>query len=350
MPTAPPGSASTAVASPSQTVPYTKTPNALFDLMPHTTAAEFKTLMYIQRRTGGFHKVTDAISFSQFVSGICRCDGEVLDEGTGLCRQSVISAVHGLEQRSVIFVERSRTQYGDWAVNRYTINPDVFENPSRYQRKVNEQPGLCPPGSPEGTPPSQHDEPVEMSELTAELCKPVNIEAPPCQPPESAEERALLEQMLNLGVAPRIAESLLQTHGPLEIVAQLSALPFRKAMNPAALFVKAVREGWPPPATWARAEQRLQGETEQRDRVEAQARLTAETREQEFKLSTYIALLSPSQLLSLEQEAIQCIHQEAPLWVKRPIPDVMLQAYKRQVAQAWQEAGITSEDLDLPSP
>lgn len=73
---------------------HTQIPNDYLDyFMEHLNGAEWKCLCYIARRTFGFQKRQDKISISQFVDGITSKEGIKLDGGTGLSKQSVISAI-----------------------------------------------------------------------------------------------------------------------------------------------------------------------------------------------------------------------------------------------------------------
>ena len=74
-------------------------------------------------------------------------------------------------------------------------------------------------------------------------------------------------------MTPRIARTLLTTHGAQAVHEQLSWHPHRSAAaNPAGALVQAVREGWPVPPAWRAA----------RDRAAALAeRAEAERRERE---------------------------------------------------------------------
>src|SRR5438046_638004 len=68
---------------------YTQVPDELFDiLLPILTEAELKVTLYIIRRTFGFKKDSDDISFRQLEKGITTKDGKVLDRGTGLSKKS----------------------------------------------------------------------------------------------------------------------------------------------------------------------------------------------------------------------------------------------------------------------
>jgi len=81
----------------------TQIPNLILDfLRPQLSEAERECILYICRRTYGFHKDEDQISFSQFVNGIRSREGKVLDLGTGLSRRSVAEALKNLYKAGAI--------------------------------------------------------------------------------------------------------------------------------------------------------------------------------------------------------------------------------------------------------
>lgn len=92
-------------------------PNVILDLvLPRISEAEARCLLYICRRTFGFHKDEDNISLTQFENGIRTSQGRRLDFGTGLSRPAVNTALQNLIKVGVIFVQqRSRG-------NRYKLN------------------------------------------------------------------------------------------------------------------------------------------------------------------------------------------------------------------------------------
>jgi hypothetical protein len=88
----------------------TQLPNIILDkVFPLIPEAEARCLIYICRRTFGFHKGTDRISFSQFMDGIKDRRGVVLDYGTGLSRQAVAVALKNLAKADAIKVLKSRS-------------------------------------------------------------------------------------------------------------------------------------------------------------------------------------------------------------------------------------------------
>src|SRR4051812_22696066 len=89
----------------------TPVPDEIFDeLLADLSGAELKVLLYICRRTFGFKKDSDTISISQMTDGIQKKDGERLDRGTGLSKDSVTRAVKVLEEKGVILRTRRRSE------------------------------------------------------------------------------------------------------------------------------------------------------------------------------------------------------------------------------------------------
>jgi len=83
----------------------TQMPNLILDLViPRIPEAEARCLLYVCRRTFGFHKESDRISFSQFIHGIRDHKGKSLDYGTGLSRQAVANGLRNLVKAEVLIV------------------------------------------------------------------------------------------------------------------------------------------------------------------------------------------------------------------------------------------------------
>src|SRR5215204_692449 len=79
----------------------TPVPDVVFDrFLARLGEAELKALLYIIRRTFGFKKNRDPISFNQFLRGITTQDGRTLDEGCGVRdRTSLSKALKSLEAK-----------------------------------------------------------------------------------------------------------------------------------------------------------------------------------------------------------------------------------------------------------
>jgi len=77
---------------------FTQIPNFILDqLMSTLSDSEFKCIMYIARRTYGFQKDTDRISYTQFESGITD-----KDKGTGLARSTIARGLEQLVQKGLL--------------------------------------------------------------------------------------------------------------------------------------------------------------------------------------------------------------------------------------------------------
>lgn len=92
---------------------FTQFPDELFDVvMPRVSGAEWKVICYIARRTIGFRKEWDRISWAQFQHGVRRANGTQLDEGTGLGRSTIEGALRNLQRYGIIEVRKPHTGGG----------------------------------------------------------------------------------------------------------------------------------------------------------------------------------------------------------------------------------------------
>lgn len=98
----------------------TQVPNIILDkLMYRLPDAELRVIIYICRRTYGFQRESDQISYSQFIDGIVKRDGTRLDGGCGLARASVSKALTNLQTLGLIIKEESSKG------NYYKVNLEV---------------------------------------------------------------------------------------------------------------------------------------------------------------------------------------------------------------------------------
>ena len=105
---------------PSNTTPV---PDIIFDkLLARLKEAELKALLYIVRRTYGFKKKYDPISFNQFLRGITTRDGRVLDEGCGIRDRTTLSkALKSLEAMGIIRSDKGMDERGENTTTVYSI-------------------------------------------------------------------------------------------------------------------------------------------------------------------------------------------------------------------------------------
>jgi phage replication O-like protein O len=90
---------------------YTQIPNIFFDYwMEKLSPPEFKVLLCIARKTFGWHKAKDQISFNQIVSM------------SGLSRRAVINCIDRLVEKQLITKTTVDTKQGGKAPNLYEVN------------------------------------------------------------------------------------------------------------------------------------------------------------------------------------------------------------------------------------
>lgn len=98
--------------------PYPKALNGWWHAL---TPTEQKVLDYILRHTWGFNKTADAIAHSQFLKGITKRDGTVVDSGTGIKDEKTIrKSLRGLEYKGFIVHKPIK---GEQNIYQLTINP-----------------------------------------------------------------------------------------------------------------------------------------------------------------------------------------------------------------------------------
>jgi len=101
----------------------TATPDEIFEEWVHVLShAELLALLYVVRRTLGFKKDADSISYTQFLHGIVTREGKVLDRGCGIkSRTTLAAALRRLEERGLIHSYKTQDAKGDRATTRYSL-------------------------------------------------------------------------------------------------------------------------------------------------------------------------------------------------------------------------------------
>ncbi len=165
---------------------------------------------------------------------------------------------------------------------------------------------------------------------------------------EASEPDGLLQRMLSLKVSPAVAGELLQRASREILQLQLDCLDDREPRSRAATFVKAVREGWEPPAKYL---QRAEAAQEARERT--QKAKTAQESDRASKAAQKAAArereaLAHAEAAKLEElwagmtsEAREHIEQEAKmrlgvLGVSGRAP-AALDAMRRTLLREWAE-------------
>jgi len=98
---------------------FTQIPNVIFDYwMNILTGEQFKVLLFIARKTFGWHKDMDRISIKQ------------IEKATGISNRSVTRSLSILNEHGLIEKYESTSEFGD-------------RNPNSYRIKVNEGGSVC---------------------------------------------------------------------------------------------------------------------------------------------------------------------------------------------------------------
>jgi len=98
--------------------PYPRAMNGWWHIL---TGSEQKVLDYILRHTWGYQKTEDSISYDQFINGIIKKNGEILDRGCGIkSSKTLCKALVGLEKKS--FIEKIKIT---GTTNRYKLKIDA---------------------------------------------------------------------------------------------------------------------------------------------------------------------------------------------------------------------------------
>ena len=107
---------------------YTQIPNEVFDVWMHRlTPAEFKVLLCICRKTFGFHKSEDKISFNQLASI------------TGLHKRGIQNNIKSLIEHGLIIKINSKTKSGDFDSCKYKINVNFCKKDSQESEPYGEE-------------------------------------------------------------------------------------------------------------------------------------------------------------------------------------------------------------------
>ena len=114
----------------------TQLPNILLDkVIPLIPEAEARCLLYICRRTFGFQKESDRISFSQFIGGIKDRSGKTLDYGSGLARASVYKGLMNLADAGAIMV-RKTGKGNHYQINLHMAVDKVVQLVNQFSRRT----------------------------------------------------------------------------------------------------------------------------------------------------------------------------------------------------------------------
>jgi len=105
---------------------FTPIPDEFLDhQLADLSSAETKVMLFLFRKTYGYRKSADRVSFAQLEHGTRSSEGTVIDRGTGLSRATIWRALKGLREKGLIEIERQTTPAGDSDINYYHIREDL---------------------------------------------------------------------------------------------------------------------------------------------------------------------------------------------------------------------------------
>lgn len=340
---------------------YTQIPNVYFDhLMQDLSPSENLVLMYIFRRTFGFGKDADAISLTQMAEGITTRDGRVLDRGTGMSRPGCRKGIQGLLDKGIISVQKAIAEDGNNEVNIYRVRFKDGEAPPGWGvvNDVNQggkrrfSPGVVNDVD-QG---SKHDVPGVVNIVNPHEQRPQK-RVKQQQPPQAARvanrvvvasstslhkddpsrggEADLLAEIVALGVTKAVATQLLKDHTAEEIREQLAVLPHRPAKEPAAVFVKALKERWAAPKAYTETTKKAARAKAEDAAALAQAAAAALEAERSRQVDEYLAELTDLERGKLESAARTELEEtgQGSFWRGRDLPAAILNAQVRLIVR-----------------
>lgn len=124
------------------TIPnYTLVPDEVFDfLLSLLSGSEIKTLLYITRRTFGYSKESENISLKRMLKGYIDKDRNIIDNGVGLTKPSLLKTLRSLSKNKIIIKEkRFSKEKGDEPTNyrlNFKIEPWSKNYPLRGKKNI----------------------------------------------------------------------------------------------------------------------------------------------------------------------------------------------------------------------
>lgn len=108
-------------------IAFTAIPNNFLDtIAPTLNPSELRVMLYIYRHTLGFQKLTDNISYDQFLNGVITHNNRCLDKGAGVSRNSLVAALASLENKSLI----QRQHHGKYGPVTIRLQPTALSDPA----------------------------------------------------------------------------------------------------------------------------------------------------------------------------------------------------------------------------
>lgn len=154
----------------------------------------------------------------------------------------------------------------------------------------------------------------------------------------------LMERLVETGVTPSVAQALAANYPIERIEKQIAQLPYRRADEPGAVLVKAIREDWAAPEGWRRAQserkkQERQAQKEQERQAAAEAERVAEA-ERDTRITALWESLTDAERADLDTRAEAVVHEQeylSTLWKRRKDSPLVQSVVKKRRAELLSE-------------
>ena len=157
--------------------------------------------------------------------------------------------------------------------------------------------------------------PVAAAPLLADGCNQVAAAPLPevdCEEVAAAPLPELVQALCNAGVTASIAALLVRERGERECREQLATLSYRKANDPSAVLVAAIRDRWAMPGALVREREKQRREADRAARVQARAIVQKHQEQARAAVLDRLTALPGALYASLEARAVSLWHQEQP--------------------------------------
>lgn len=164
----------------------------------------------------------------------------------------------------------------------------------------------------------------DKAEMKEEMLVEADSQSMPC-------DSELLTRLVEIGITHKVAEQIVREYTAETVNEQMEMLPYRKAKDPAAALVAAIKDSWAPPASYktkVKSEQKKEaGKLEQTLEEKQKAGLRA-------RIEEYLAKLSPAECEALKAEAGELARQEgAKIFRNKEVPQYVLDGYVHIVVE-----------------
>jgi len=138
----------------------------------------------------------------------------------------------------------------------------------------------------------------------------------------------VLELLRSRGVSETRASELVRDYPAERIRRQIEMLPFRKAREPAAMLVKAIREDWDAPAAYTAM---LREKAMKREKEEAERAAEARRRARQQRIEEVMSRLSPEEMRDIANRAREAVKASLKGALDGHVPQRLVDAQVRKI-------------------